>query len=96
MECAIGDSDKGARLLIVSVLAITLKEGEGRDEVSLLQEVVGIWQLQFVLLLNGGGMVSTGDGNLTCLAWTFGAIALLRLMAETGLAIILTDLNLNL
>lgn len=45
VECAIGDSDKGARLLIVSVLAITFKEGECCDEVSLLQEVVGVWQL---------------------------------------------------
>ena len=34
-------------------------------------------------------------GKRTCFCWILGALALLRLMAETGLAIILNDLNLN-
>ena len=100
MEAAVGDSEKGARLCVVGVLAVALQKGEGGDEIALLQEVVGVWQPQLLLLYTGNAQGSTeikGLGTLTALlACTFGAIALLRLMAETGRAIILTDLNLNL
>ena len=100
VEAAVGDSEQGARLRVVGVFAIALQKGEGGDEIALLQEVVGVWQPQLLLLYTGRarGLARTRErGTLTALlACTFGASALLRLMAETGLAIILTDLNLNL
>ena len=96
VESAVGNAEKSARLGVVGILAITLKEGEGSDEITLLEEVAGIWQLHLLLLKAWTEYVSN-EVKLTCLAaWTLGAKALLRLMAETGLAIILVDLNLNL
>jgi len=58
---------------------------------------VSIWKLHLKLLMGRKEKsYRIGGGKLTCLAaCTFGAKALLRLMAETGLAIILVDLNLN-
>jgi len=50
VECAIGDSNEGARLLVVGVLAIALEQSQCGNEVPLLQEVVRVWQLQLVLL----------------------------------------------
>ena len=44
MEGAIGDAEQRFRLCIVSVLAVTFKERQGCDEITLLQEVVGVWQ----------------------------------------------------
>lgn len=99
VEAAVGDAEEGARLGVVGVLAIALQKREGSDEVALLQKVVGIWQAHLFLLHMVGISEQTEQGvgrKLTCLACTLGAIALLRLMAETGRAIILTDLNLNL
>ena len=99
MEAAVSDSKEGARLRVMSVLAVALQKREGGDEVALLQKVVGVWQAHLFLLQMEGIVEQTEQGlgrKLTCLACTLGAIALLRLMAETGRAIILTDLNLNL
>ncbi len=92
MEGAVGDSEKGARVSVVGVLAIALEKAESRHEVALLQKVVGIWQSHFflllVLILQVSGLGCGEKRILTCLAWILGAEALLRLMAETGLAII--------
>ena len=99
VEAAVGDAEEGARLGVVSVLAVALQKREGGDEVALLQKVVRVWQAHLFLLhmVGIGEQTEQGVGRkLTCLACTLGAIALLRLMAETGRAIILTDLNLNL
>lgn len=107
MEGAVGDSNKSAGLGVMSVLAIALQKAKGGDEVSLLEEMTSVWEPGFFCLLYIEWLVSD-DGvrcaskasiwreSLTCLAWILGADCLLRLMAETGLAIILTYLNLNL
>ena len=50
MEGAIGDSEKGARLRVVGVLAIALEKGQRRHKVPLLQEVIRVWQTKLLLL----------------------------------------------
>lgn len=44
MEGAICDAEQRFCLRIVSVLAVTFKERQSCDEITLLQEVVGVWQ----------------------------------------------------
>ena len=44
MEGAVCNSHQGPDLGVMSVLAITLKEAQSCNEVSLLQEVSCIWQ----------------------------------------------------
>lgn len=51
VECAISDAKKGSSLGVVGVFTITLQEGEGRQKVTLLQEVGCIWQSQLLLVL---------------------------------------------
>ena len=51
VEGAIGNAQEGLRLGVVGVLAIALKQRQRCHEVTLLQEVVRIWQSQFLLLL---------------------------------------------
>lgn len=53
MESAVGDSKQCAQLGVVGVLAIALQKGERGDEVTLLEEVVRVWQSQFLLLRTG-------------------------------------------
>jgi len=91
VEGTVGNAEEGARFGVVGVLAIALQKAERGHEIALLQKVVGVWQPHFFLLQDANA-VSAGRGEvyelLTCLAWILGAEALLRLMAETGLAII--------
>lgn len=91
VEGTVGNAEEGARFGVVGVLAIALQKAERGHEIALLQKVVGVWQPHFFLLQDANAE-SVGRGKvyelLTCLAWILGAEALLRLMAETGLAII--------
>ena len=54
VEGAVGNAQESLRLGVVGVLAIALEQRKGRDEVTLLQEVVRIWQSQFFLLWKHG------------------------------------------
>lgn len=49
VESAVGNTEKSSGLGIVSVFAIALEEGKGRQKVTFLQEVVGIWQSELLL-----------------------------------------------
>ena len=51
VEGAVGDSEKSSSLGVVSVFTVALEEGKGRQKVTFLQEVVRIWQLELLLLL---------------------------------------------
>ena len=50
MEGAVGDAEEGSDFGVVRVLSVALQQGQGRNEVSLFQKVVRIWQLQLILL----------------------------------------------
>ena len=65
MECAISDAEEGFSLGVVGVFAIALEEGKGRQKVTLLQEVAGVWQSQLLLLLGDRlGQMKEGKGYL--------------------------------
>ena len=51
MESTVGNAEKSLGLGVVGILVIALKKSKCRHEVALLQEVVGVWQPQFLLLL---------------------------------------------
>ena len=53
MEGTVGNSEEGAELGVVGVLAIALQKSERCDEVALLEEVVSVWQSELLLLLKG-------------------------------------------
>ena len=44
MEAAISDAEQRFSFRIVGVLAVTFKERQSCNEITLLQEVVGVWQ----------------------------------------------------
>jgi hypothetical protein len=50
MEGAIGDTEQGLELGVVSVLPVALQESQRGDEVTLFQKVIRVWQFQFFLL----------------------------------------------
>ena len=69
MEAAVGDAEEGARLRVVGVLAVALKEGQRSHEVALLQEVVRVWQPHFLLLKLDHHLVRDRRARGNLLAW---------------------------
>ena len=71
VEGAVSDAEECFRLGVVGVLAIALEKGQGRNEVTLLQEMARIWQSQLLLLLvrrRGSVMRARKGGKLTARA----------------------------
>ena len=58
VEGAVGNAKECLGLGVVGVLAIALQKGESRHKVTLLQEVVGVWQSQLLLLNTFKSLVS--------------------------------------
>ena len=54
VESTVGDSEKSARLGVVSILTVALEERQRRNKVTLLQEVASIRQLHLLLLIVRG------------------------------------------
>ena len=49
MEGAVGNAEEGLQLVVVAVFAVTLEESESSQEVSLLDEVLRVWQFELLL-----------------------------------------------
>ena len=49
MEGTVGDAEVGFRIMAVRIFAVTLEQGQGCNEVPLLQEVRSIWQFKLFL-----------------------------------------------
>jgi len=66
VESAVGDAHKSLQLGVMGVLAITFEQAERCDEISLLHEVIGVWQSELLLLLGlnlGGHSLVTLDSR---------------------------------
>ena len=51
MEGAVCNAHEGSELRVMGILAVALKEAQGSDEITLLEEVTGVWEPHLFLLL---------------------------------------------